>query len=345
MNSVSSQIAAVLQYRLIDLPQGDITVGATIIFLMILVLTAGLASFVRAAIRRLRQRVSARGASLLLAERLVFYLVIASGIVMGLATIGFNLNSLSIFAGAVGVGIGLGIQGVVKEFVSGLTLITDNVLRIDDFIELPSGVCGQVTEIGNRATCLRTNDGVDVLVPNSQLITDQVINWTRGQHTRRIHVPFHVAQGSNLHQVRKVVIAAAQAVEFSLPDEGERRTQVWLVGLGESALNFELIVWPYLDAVKRPAAMQAAYTWAIAEALRAHHIEMPFPQQDLHVRSVLGLEGQQALQTLGFTLAQPVRPRPVHRTHYTGYTGAPNDAADDVLGDRARDGVDEPQLK
>lgn len=323
----SRSVEAILQHKLISLPHGDITVGAALVFCLIFAVTVAFAYGVRSTVRRLRRKMSGRSTSLLLAERLVFYCVLVAGLAVGLTTIAFNLSSLSIFAGALGVGIGLGIQGVVKEFVSGLTLLMDNVLRIDDFIELPSGVRGRVMEIGGRATCVRTNDSVDVMVPNSQLITDQVINWTRGQHTRRIHVPFGVAYGSDLHRVRAVVLKAARAVEFTLPDNGDQRTQVWLVGFGDSALKFELIVWPQLEAVKKPAAMHAAYTWAIAEALQANQIEVPFPQLDLHVSSVLGLKGEAALQAMGCTPQHQTQRATPSRLRQSSH----NDAAADVV--------------
>ena len=198
------------------------------------------------------------------------------------------------------VGVGLGLQGIVKEFVSGLVLIIDNELHVGDFIELEVGKTrGEVVEIGARATHIRTNDNVDVLVPNSKLIDGTIINWTQRGHTRRIHVPFTVAYGVDKAQVREAVLAAARAVPFTLPDTETQKTQVWMTGFGDSALNFELVVWPRIDAVKRPASMNAAYTWAIEDALRCGDIEMPFPQVDVRLRSIFGHEGDAAVQSLG----------------------------------------------
>ena len=110
------------------------------------------------------------------------------------------------FAGAIGVGVGIGLQGVVKEFVSGLVLIFDRQANVGDFIELEGGHRGLIVEVGPRATRLRTNDNVDVIVPNSKLIENPVINWTLKGDTRRIHVPFGVAYGSDKECVRRVVL-------------------------------------------------------------------------------------------------------------------------------------------
>jgi len=114
-------------------------------------------------------------------------------------------------------------------------------------------------------------------------------------------------------------------VPFSLPEDDRRKTQVWLVGFGDSALEFELLVWPTLEAVKRPATTQAAYTWAIADALDAAGIEIPNPQRDLHVRSLFGYAGEEALEALD--LRRPSEPAPGGaRSH----ANAHNDAAQDL---------------
>ena len=110
---------------------------------------------------------------------------------------GLNLSSFAVFAGAVGVGIGLGLQGVAKEFVSGIVLLFDRTLNVGDFIEIPTSpaVRGVVWEIDARATHIRTNDNLDVFVPNSRFIEERFANWTLKGDTRRIHVPFTVAYG------------------------------------------------------------------------------------------------------------------------------------------------------
>jgi small-conductance mechanosensitive channel len=170
---------------------------------------------------------------------------------------------------------------------------------------------------------VRTNDEIDVTIPNSKFIEGPVVNWTLHGRGRRIHIPFGVAYGSDRRKVRDVVLAAAREVPFTLPETEEHKTQVWLAGFGESALNFELVVWPTLEAVKRPATAQAAYTWAIADALEAAGIEIPNPQRDLHIRSLFGREADAAFEALNLKAA-PARPsarRPAQ---------ADNDAADDL---------------
>ncbi|MFZ5718420.1 MAG: mechanosensitive ion channel family protein [Pseudomonadota bacterium] len=300
---------------------GGIVAGVAVAVALILI-----ARVAGAGIRRLRGRARTGTAALYIVERLVVYGLSIFAVIAGLSTVGLNLSSLAVFAGALGVGVGLGLQGIVKEFVSGLVLIFDRVLNVGDYVELEDGKRGIVQEIGPRAVRIRTNDNIDVVVPNSKFIEGPVVNWTLQNRTRRIHIPFGVAYGSDRQKVRDVVLEAAKTVPFTLPETDEHKTQVWMVGFGDSSLDFELLVWPTLEACKRPAAMHAAYTWAIADALERAGIEVPFPQRDLHVRSFFGHRGAEALEALGLERPTPQEPPP--RTPPS--SGTTNDAAEDL---------------
>jgi len=290
----------VLQYRLLSLGPLKVTVEALLLAILIVVGTFVVARLLRSWLSRLRRRSgAATNSTLYIAERISFYAIFLIGLIGALSALGLDFSSLTLFAGALGVGIGLGLQAVVRNFFSGVTLLLDRSLGPGDFIELEDGLTGEVLEVGSSATRLVTNDNVDVMVPNAHLLDTRLVNWTRGGATRRVHVPFMAAFGCDKDLVRRVVIEAAQSIPFTLPDEGARGTQVWLTGFGEHGLKFELVVWPALGAVKRPGAMHAAYTWAIEDALRSHGVEIPFPQLDLRLRSMFGREGEAGLDALG----------------------------------------------
>jgi small-conductance mechanosensitive channel len=319
------QSAAILKLGGISLTLGGLVSGAVII-----TLATALSWVTTRGIRRLRQKASRSTQALYLLEKMAGYGILIAGVFMALSAAGLNLSSLAVFAGAIGIGLGLGLQGVVKEFVSGLFLIFDRMVSVGDYVELDDAR-GAIVEIGPRATRIRTNDNINIIVPNSNLIEGKVTNWTLKGDTRRIHVPFSVAYGANRAQVREVVLEAARAIPFTSPETDMRKCQVWLVGFGESGLDFELLVWPTQDAVKRPAAMHAAYTWAIAEALETAGIEIPFPQTDLRVRSIFGHEGDDALEVLGHPRrAGPAKPPPTEAKAKAPAPSA-NDAAEDLL--------------
>ena len=318
-------LSGLLNLRLLVIGHTVVTPVALVSAAFVMIAAFAAAKAAGVVLTRIRKRAKSGRTPLYLVQKLITYGLTSFGLFVGLSTLGINLSSLAVFAGAIGVGVGLGLQGIVKEFVSGLVLILDNELHVGDFIELEVGKTrGEVVEIGARATHIRTNDNVDVLVPNSKLIDGTIINWTQRGHTRRIHVPFTVAYGVDKGKVRDAVLAAARAVPFTLPDTETQRTQVWMTGFGDSALTFELVVWPKLDAVKRPASMNAAYTWAIEDALRTADIEMPFPQMDVRLRSLFGHEGEDAAKALGLTAVE-------HADGAAKARASDNDALEDTV--------------
>lgn len=227
-------------------------------------------------------------AALYTVARLSHYAIITVGFMVGLSSIGLDFTNFALVAGAIGIGIGFGLQSIVSNFVSGLILLFERNMKVGDFIELDSGVAGEVREINVRSTLINTNDNVDVVVPNSEFMNTKVTNWTLLEEYRRIHIAFKVAYDSDPDLVEKVALEAAQTVPHTLQG---RNASVWLVNFGDSGLEYELVVWVAPQAVKRPGATAAAYKRAIAMALRRHGIEIPLPQRDLRLRN--GFEGLQ----------------------------------------------------
>ena len=316
----------------LEVAGATLTLGGLVTAGVIIAVTIVLQWLVTRALRRARSRAARSTQALYLLEKLAGYGIIIAGVMLALSSAGLNLSSLAVFAGAIGIGVGLGLQGVVKEFVSGVFLIFDRMLSVGDYVEM-EGARGAIMEIGPRATRIRTNDNVNVLIPNSHLIEGPVTNWTLKGDTRRIHIPFSVAYGSDRGAVRDAVLAAAKASPFTLPETDQRKSQVWLVGFGDSSLDFELLVWPTQEAVKRPAAMHAAYTWLIADALDANGIEVPFPQTDLRIRSLFGREGEDAIEAVHPSPGKGPRPRKRKAAPRRATVPSSNDAAQDLMSD------------
>jgi hypothetical protein len=208
--------------------------------------------------------------------RVCHYLLVAVALTIAVGLLGVDLSRFTLLVSAVGVGIGFGMQSLIGNFVSGLIILFERHLKVGDFVELESGVTGEVRAISIRATRITTNDNIDVLVPNSEFVNGRVVNWTFDDVSRRVRVKFGVSYRASKATVRDVVLAAAAAVPFTR-DDPAYRPQVWLVGFGESSLDFELVVWLRPDAVKRPATVHAAYCWAIDDALREAASRFPFP--------------------------------------------------------------------
>ncbi|MGB3624472.1 MAG: mechanosensitive ion channel domain-containing protein [Henriciella sp.] len=209
----------------------------------------------------------------------------AAAILIALSTLGVNLTALTVFGGALGVGIGFGLQSIFSNFISGIIILFERSVKVGDFIELQSGVTGLVKEINIRSTLITTNDNVDILVPNEEFIKAQVINWTLRDARRRMRIEFGVAYGTDKELVKKAALEAGEAVEWTFSGIPGREPQVWLTGFGDSSLDFELVVWLTEEAVKKPARVKADYYWELHTALYKYEIEIPFPQRDINFRN------------------------------------------------------------
>ncbi|MEO6103365.1 MAG: mechanosensitive ion channel domain-containing protein [Pseudoxanthomonas sp.] len=288
-----------LEFQLLHVSGMNITVGGLLLAVLVALGVWLVSRLVRRALTRYAQRnPDVNQAALYTFARLVNYVLVVLGAMWAMDAVGIPLGKLSLFAGAIGVGLGFGLQAIFSNFISGLILLFDRSLKVGDFVELASGARGEVKDIKIRATRIGTNDNIDVLVPNSEFITGHVVNWTHRDVSRRLHIPFGVAYGTDKDLARTAALEAAAELSFTLTGNEQRKAQVWLVGFGDSALNFELVVWLTAAATKRPGAVQAAYNWALHTALEKHGIEIPFPQRDLHVRSLFGRAGDEGRELL-----------------------------------------------
>lgn len=212
--------------------------------------------------------------------QIVSNLVLVIGIFVVLENTGINLGALTIFAGAVGVGIGFGLQNIASNFVSGLVILAERPITIGDRVEV-AGIAGQVQQIRSRSTVIVTNDNITMIVPNSKFIDSPVTNWTYGDPRVRFRIPIGVAYGSDVNKVREALIAAGQSNAHVLQDPAP---SVFLNKFGDSSIDFELVVWSS-EMSHRPSRFKSDLNFAIEEKLREAGIEIPFPQRDLHIRS------------------------------------------------------------
>ena len=264
---------------------------------IILVIAIWVSKLIRHALERVMSRGSTMSrSSVYMLGRIFHYIILITAVLVSLSSLGLDFTKLAFIAGALGVGIGFGLQAIFSNFISGIIVLFERSLKVGDYVELESGVTGEVREINIRSTLITTNDNVDILVPNSEFVNGRVINWTLRDAHRRMHVRFGVAYGSDKELVRKAALEAADNVKFTLHDVPNRAPQVWLTEFGDSSLNFELVVWLTAQAVVRPGAVNAAYTWELDTALHKYGLEIPFPQRDLNVRSFFGRKDGEGLK-------------------------------------------------
>lgn len=223
--------------------------------------------------------------------RLIHYVIIVVGFFFAVSALGFDVTHMAMIASALGIGVGLGLQDIVKNFVAGLAIMLERSIKVGDYIELHDEIFGEVMEIQLRSTRVRTNDNVDVVLPNAELTNGFVTNWTLLDSFRRFKVPFGVAYGSDKELVKKAVLEAAAKVPYTIKTKG-REPSVWMTGFGDSSLDFELGVWIGKGNMERPRRVLSDYLWAIDDAFREYGIEVPFPQRDVHFRDHLSVQRQ-----------------------------------------------------
>ena len=206
--------------------------------------------------------------------------VLVIGLFIVLQNTGIHLEALTVFAGAIGVGIGFGLQNITSNFISGLVILAERPITIGDRVEV-AGVAGQVQQIRARSTVIVTNDNIAMIVPNQKFIDSPVTNWTYGDPRVRFRVPVGVAYGSDVELVRRKLIEAAEENPHTLK---EPAPSVFFVAFGDSALNFELVAWSD-EMSNRPQTYRSDLNFAINRKLGEAGIEIPFPQRDLNIRS------------------------------------------------------------
>ncbi len=213
--------------------------------------------------------------------KVISYLLFALGLIVGLQSLGLNLSSLVVVGGALGIGVGLGLQAIVSNFVAGLILLLEQPIKLGDRIEV-GNTYGDVVRLRGRSTWIRTNDNLVIIVPNSEFIDQRVTNWTANDRRVRIALPVGVSYNSNPKVVREVILAIAQSHPDVLADP---EPEVIFLDFGDSSLDFELRVWT-IQQVQTPARLKSDLYFALFDAFRERGIEIPFPQRDLHVRSI-----------------------------------------------------------
>ena len=271
----------VLNYRIFTLGEAQIT-PLNIIYLVVLtVLLFWLSNklknfFVERVLGKTHLDLGARIA----VGTILRYVVLLVGFLIIIQTVGINLTTLNVLAGAIGIGVGFGLQNVASNFISGLIILFERPVKVGDRIAV-GDVDGKVMGIGARSTTVRTNDNITIIVPNSKFIEENVINWSFANQSVRFRVPVGVAYDSDLILVKKLLLEVADENPDVLQ---EPKAAVRLIEFGESSIDLQLWVWTR-EKLQRKTVLFSALNFAIWEKFRAHSIEIPFPQTDLHIKT------------------------------------------------------------
>lgn len=266
-------------FKLGNLPVTPFFLLKTILFMTLLVLASRLGRKI------LRDRILSRTS---LDEGLQYalsvgvgYLIFFVGLTIGLQSLGLNLSSIAFLGGAIGIGIGVGLQAIVNNFVSGIILLAERPIKVEDRVEI-EGLTGDVVKIAARSTWVRTNENVVIIVPNSEFTSQRVTNWTANDRTVRISISVGASYSSDPTLVKELLLQVAKGHPDVL---NEPAADVIFTDFGDSSLDFELRVWT-MNQVRTPQILKSDLYFSIFDIFKRNGIEIPFPQRDLHLRSL-----------------------------------------------------------
>lgn len=271
----------ILNYRIFTLGEAHITPLNIIYLLLLTVLLFWLSNKLKnILIERVLGRTHLDLGARIAIGTIVRYVLLLVGFLIILQTVGINLTTLNVLAGAIGIGVGFGLQNIASNFISGLIILFERPVQVGDRIEV-NGVNGRVTGIGARSTKVRTNDNITIIVPNSKFIEENVVNWSFEDNLIRFRIPVGVAYDTDLNLAKKLLLEIAKENKDVLD---EPKSAVRLVKFNESSIDLELWVWTR-DKLQRKNVLMSDLNFAIWEKFRNNEIEMPFLQADLHLRS------------------------------------------------------------
>ena len=198
------------------------------------------------------------------------------------------MSSISLIAGALSIGIGFGLQTVVSNLFAGIIMMFERTIKIGDAIEISDVIHGVVTDIRIRSTTVRTFDNIDVVVPNSSFIQNNVVNWTMDDKIRRLHIPFSVAYDTEVEDVKNAVLGALdKSALYFIRNDNDRAPTIRMTMMNSSSVDFELLAWVEWDVKLKNVSVKSDFLILIYNALRANNIIIPFPQLDLYIKQAV----------------------------------------------------------
>ena len=208
------------------------------------------------------------------------YVVLTIGLIIVLQTVGIDLSTVTILAGALGIGIGFGLQNITNNLVSGIIILFERPIKVGDRVEI-GNVSGDVIRISMRSTTIVTNDNISIIVPNSEFISSRVINWSHIDRNVRLNFPVGVSYRENPENIKKVLLEVAAENDGILK---EPKPDVLFSDFGESYIEFNLRVWTR-EYINRPGVLKSQLYYAIFRKFKEHNVEIPYPHRDILIRN------------------------------------------------------------
>lgn len=283
-NDIISTISKIFNFTLFELNQTPVSISSIVMFILVMVIFYSSSKFfTKILFTKILLKLKIEEGTSYNMQRVTHYIFMLIGAIVAFQFIGIDLSGLAVIFGLLSVGIGFGLQNVTSNFIAGLILLFERPIKIGDRITV-GDTEGDVLAINIRSTTIQTLNNITIIVPNSEFISSNVINWSHGDPKIRINVLVGVSYNSNIDDVLKALreVADEHAEVLKLP-----ASDIIFRNFGDSAWNMDLRVW--ISHPKRHHIIRSALNIAIVRKFKEYGIEIPFPQRDLHVRSPIPL--------------------------------------------------------
>jgi small-conductance mechanosensitive channel len=279
LKNIFQQIKDFLDYKIFSLGSNEITLWKLTVFILSIILLIIAANII---VRLLKNKILPKrkldlGMRYAIANLFRIFFI-ATGLIIIVSTAGVDMSILTVLFGTLGIGIGFGLQSVFSNFISGIIILIEHPVKFGDRIEI-GDTSGNVIKISARAITILTNDNINIIVPNSDFINKEVINWSHNDKVIRFRIPIGVSYSSDVRLVEKLLLEVALENEDVLKDPA---SVVRFINFGESSLNFELRIWTTAQ-IQKQGKITSDLNFGILEKLSQNNIIIPFPQRDVHV--------------------------------------------------------------
>lgn len=282
-SDVAERVVTIWNTELFKLGESIVTLSSLVMLAVSLIVLFTFATFVkRLLVSRVFTRYSLDVGTAEAVGTIIRYVVIILGLVVIMQTSGINLSALGILFGALGIGIGFGLQNISNNFISGIIILFERPIKVGDRVDV-DGTEGNIVSISARATTVITNDSIAIIVPNSKFINEKVVNWSLNDRKVRFNFPVGVSYKEDPAKIKRILLEVANACEGV---ETSPAPDVLFSSYGESSLDFSLRVWSSQYSYT-PLVLKSILYYAIFEKFKEHGVEIPYPQRDLHIKSGL----------------------------------------------------------
>ncbi|BDD04099.1 mechanosensitive ion channel family protein [Aureibacter tunicatorum] len=282
LKMIWSYCIAMLDYKFIDSASHQVSFGSVLNFLVALVILYLFAENLRRIlIKRVLTRFEKLKSYSSTVAAVMKYTILVIGFFIIAQSLGINLSSIYVLFGSLGVGIGIGLQNIAENLISGVIIFFERPLKVGDRVEVDD-IVGQIQDIGPRATTVLTNDNISVIVPNSRFVSNLVINWSHNDSKVRFHFPVGVSYKEDPDRVKTVLLEILSNHKDILDHP---KPEIWFTNYGDSSLDFEIVVWTE-TMTNVPKVLKSELYFEIFKKFSEYNIEIPFPQRDLHLKEV-----------------------------------------------------------